>query len=265
MGASLLSVLRSFVPSAPPPWAPPDVAGLALWLDASDLSSLFTDSGRTTPVASSGDPVGGWADKSGNGRHVGQATSGRRPIYQAAGRDTGQAGLVCDDVDDGLTSASAYVPSGAFTLVIIGKITSTPGGAEYDQIFAVSDGTTYVSVLTTGDASYSGIAFCRATGATAGVRASGASIATGKSSTLLTYDGAGTAPGDWTCEHSIGTPQTLGASAAFGSPGTGICIGDRITSAFPSGYAYSEILLYESALSGTDLDDLKAYLGAKWP
>lgn len=249
----------------PPPWAPPDVAGLALWLDASDLSSLFTDSGRTTPVASSGDPVGGWADKSGNGRHVGQATSGRRPIYQAAGRDTGQAGLVCDDVDDGLTSASAYVPSGAFTLVIIGKITSTPGGAEYDQIFACGDGTTYVSVLTTGDASYSNLAFCRATGATAGVHASGASIATGKSSTLLIYDGAGTAPGDWTCEHPIGTSQTLGVSGAFGSPGVGICVADRVVSAFPSGITVSEILLYTSALSGTDLTNLTSYLAAKWP
>ena len=52
--------------SQAPAWVPSDVAGLALWLDASDLSTLFTDSARTTPVASSGDPVGGWADKSGN-------------------------------------------------------------------------------------------------------------------------------------------------------------------------------------------------------
>lgn len=264
MGAALLTVLRSRT-AAPPAWAPPDVAGLALWLDAADLATLFTDSARTTPVASSGDPVGGWADKSGNGRHVGQATSGRRPIYQAAGRDTGQPGLVLDDVDDGLTSASGYVPPAGFTLVLVGKITSTPGGAEYDQIFACSDGTTYVSVLTTGDASYSNLAFCRATGATAGVHASGASIATGKSSTLLIYDGAGTAPSDWTCEHSIGTSQGLGASGAFGSPGTGLFVGDRGISAFPSGYTFSEILLYESALSGTDLSDLTSYLAAKWP
>ena len=173
--------------------------------------------------------------------------------------------MVLDDVDDGLTRATGYVPSGAFTLVIVGKITSTPGGAEYDQVFSVSDGTTYVSVLTTGDVSYSNIAFCRATGATAGVRASGASIATGKSSTLLIYDGAGTAPGDWACEMSIGTSQALGAAGAFGSPGTGIFLGDRSVSAFPSGYTFSEVLLYESALSGADLTNLKSYLAAKWP
>lgn len=260
--ALLLSAARRRTSSS---WAPTDVAGLALWLDASDMSTLFTDSARTTPVASSGDPVGGWADKSSNSRHLGQSTSGRRPLYQDTGRDTGQPGVVLDDSDDGLTTTTGYVPSGAFTLVFVGKITSTPGGAEYDQVFACSDGTTYVSVLTTGDASYANMAFCRATGATAGVRAGSASISTGKSSTLLIYDGSGTATTDWSCEMSIGTSQTLSSSGAFGSPGTGIFLGDRPVSAFPSGYTYSEVILYESALSGTDLTNLKNYLTTKWP
>jgi hypothetical protein len=29
-------------------WVPTDVAGLALWLDANDIATLFTDSGGTT-------------------------------------------------------------------------------------------------------------------------------------------------------------------------------------------------------------------------
>lgn len=260
MSHALLSAVRRRAVA----WVPTDVAGLALWLDANDIATLFTDSGGTTPVTTSGDTVGYWSDKSGSGHHVTQSTSGRRPTYQAAGRDTGQPGLVCDDSDDGLTTSSAYVPAGAFTLAIVGKITSTPGGAEYDQIFACGDGTTYVSVLTTGDASYANLAFCRATGATAGVRAGSASISTGKSSTLLIYDGSGTATTDWSCEMPITTSQTLSSSGAFGSPGTGIFIGDRPVSAFPSGYTYSEVILYGSALSGTDLTNLKNYLTAKW-
>lgn len=250
---------------ATPAWDPTDLAGLALWLDASDISTLSQDTGGSTPVTTSGDPVGRWADKSGNSRHLTQATAGRRPTYQAAGRDTGQPALSLDDIDDGLTRATGHVPPGALTLALVGKITSTPGGAEYDQFFACGDGTTWVSVLLSGDASYSGVAFARGTvGTPAGVKATSASIATGKTSTLLIYDGAGTAPSDWSAEHPISTSQSLSASSIFGSPGTGIFIGDRATSAFPSGYSYSEVILVEGALSGADLTSLRNYLAAKW-
>lgn len=60
-----------------------DLAPLAIW-DASDLASLSQDSAGSTPVTAAGQPVGRWADVSGNGRHGFQSTSGNRPTYRIA-------------------------------------------------------------------------------------------------------------------------------------------------------------------------------------
>jgi hypothetical protein len=52
----------------------------ALWLDAADASTVFTtDTGST--LAANNSAVGRWNDKSGNGFHLLQATSGNRPTY----------------------------------------------------------------------------------------------------------------------------------------------------------------------------------------
>ena len=53
----------------------PNVLRPALWFDAADLSTLTLVSGDASE----------WRDKSGNGRHVSQATAARRPTYAALG------------------------------------------------------------------------------------------------------------------------------------------------------------------------------------
>lgn len=61
----------------------PVTDGLALWLDAADLTTLFQDAAGTIPVTADADPVGQWSDKSGNGLHVTQSTAVNRPAYAA--------------------------------------------------------------------------------------------------------------------------------------------------------------------------------------
>ena len=56
-----------------------DAANLASWHDASDASTQFTDTGRTT-LASVNDLVAAWADKSAFGNHITQATPQARPM-----------------------------------------------------------------------------------------------------------------------------------------------------------------------------------------
>ena len=48
-------------------FSPLQILNLQVWLDAKDLSTLWTTSGKTVQVESDGDLVGYWADKSGNG------------------------------------------------------------------------------------------------------------------------------------------------------------------------------------------------------
>lgn len=52
-----------------------------VWLDPSDLSTLFQDDAGTTPVTAAGQSVGMVRDKSGRGNHATQATAASRPIY----------------------------------------------------------------------------------------------------------------------------------------------------------------------------------------
>jgi hypothetical protein len=59
----------------------PPATNMIIWLDASDLTTLFQDSSFATPVTTLGQSVGGWKDKSVNARSYIQATSANRGIY----------------------------------------------------------------------------------------------------------------------------------------------------------------------------------------
>jgi hypothetical protein len=59
----------------------PPTTNMILWLDSSDLTTLYQDSALTIPVTTIGQSVGGWKDKSVNARSYLQSTSGSRPTY----------------------------------------------------------------------------------------------------------------------------------------------------------------------------------------
>lgn len=65
-----------------PRWTPAAAPGLKLWLDAADISTLAQNSDGSTPVTADNDPIGYWADKSGNGNHATQATTSAKPTYK---------------------------------------------------------------------------------------------------------------------------------------------------------------------------------------
>jgi hypothetical protein len=54
------------------------------WWDFSDISTLFTDTNKTTPVTADAQTIGCIADKSGQGNDLTQATGANRPVYKAA-------------------------------------------------------------------------------------------------------------------------------------------------------------------------------------
>jgi hypothetical protein len=78
-----------------------------VWLDPSDMSTVFTDSAGTT-AASLNDPIGRISDKSGRGNHFTQGTSGARPALK---QTSGLNYLENDGIDDFLAAASPILPA----------------------------------------------------------------------------------------------------------------------------------------------------------
>lgn len=87
-----------------------------LWLDASDTATLFdATSGGSFPGVSGA--VARWEDKSGNGYHVTQTDSARRPLVSAS------SGLTFDGTNDNLTRVSLPLLRnvGAGTFVVVAR------------------------------------------------------------------------------------------------------------------------------------------------
>jgi len=115
-----------------PLWTPAKLA-IDLWLDAADSSTLFTlNSGGVTPA--NGGTVGRWQDKSGNSRHITQATLASRPLYQT-GSLNGLPAITFDGSNDVLTSsATGAVGKQNITLLVVFRMVT--GGGSEDSPFA---------------------------------------------------------------------------------------------------------------------------------
>lgn len=98
-------------------WTPALIT-TALWLDAADASTITTVSGA----------VSQWNDKSGNNRHVSQATANQRPIVSATQFNSLNV-LEFDGLDDLLVNTSAGLPVGssARTAVVVYQPLRTTG------------------------------------------------------------------------------------------------------------------------------------------
>ncbi|CAN5668251.1 hypothetical protein BH10BDE1_BH10BDE1_16050 [soil metagenome] len=105
---------------------------LALWLDASDTATLFSDTAGTT-AAVSGDAIALWKDKSTNGRNASQSTLAARPIFSATGFNT-RAGVTSDGVDDQIDQigTSSVLPSNSNFLHVFASRFLDGSGALFD-------------------------------------------------------------------------------------------------------------------------------------
>lgn len=105
--------------------APTTIPNLWAWYDAADLTTLFTDNAGSIPVAANNDPVGRWADKSGNGRHANQTGAATtRPTY-TTNVQNGRAGILYDGGD--YLDTTATPNSFPLTIVGVGRTSATVG------------------------------------------------------------------------------------------------------------------------------------------
>lgn len=98
------------------------IPNMSAWWDAADLSTLYQDSIFTIPVTGMSQPVGGWLDKSGNGRNLIQPTSALRPTYFVD--PYYPPAVLGNAVTKSWMSSSATIPigGGAFTIFSVAKM-----------------------------------------------------------------------------------------------------------------------------------------------
>jgi hypothetical protein len=123
------------VPAPTPPassWTPADISTL-LWLDASDAAT----------VTLSGSDVTQWDDKSGNGNHVTQSTSGNRPDYDTTTNIVNGLNVITfDGSDDFLAKATlGGFPANVSTAITAVCVVQYRGATAVDRaVFDISDG-----------------------------------------------------------------------------------------------------------------------------
>lgn len=98
-----LSGYRLKTGSFEPRW----VSGLQLWFDADDSSTLLQSTGGSAASAD-GDPVGYWADKSGNNRHATQSDGTKKPAFRT-GVKNGKNVVRWDATNDSLETAFSAI------------------------------------------------------------------------------------------------------------------------------------------------------------
>lgn len=227
-----------------------------LWLDASDASTLYTDSGLTTLVAADGDPVGGWKDKSGNTRHATQASGTNKPAYKTAIKN-GLSVVRFDGVNDSLATATfglANLTRWAFSVHRVSTGSNLGlfqhGTTDANELFGFSTGPNgYYS-----DIGFAGpyVDLSASSPFAAGYYVLGQVWTRPVSSSILSFtkNGVATTP---TVSTPTGTPNTT--TQIFN-------VGKRVSSFFNADLC--ELIYGESTLTAQNTADVLGYLNTKW-
>jgi hypothetical protein len=220
--------------STPPPFTPASLTDLAMWLDASDTSTITLDGSNNVEV---------WADKSGNGRNATQANATLRPSY-ATNAQNGLAGVLLDATDDRMTSYSNTVNPCTWFFV------HRWNGATRDTRLVTNVGVNQVGLGTNPSLSPSNLSFVRE-----GVAWTNSGFAIGNgtnriyrvvfdnpTSTFWTWTG-----GTETQRQTLALVGTSGGITGFDLPGH-----------------HFERILYHRTLTAGEISQVYDYLSTKW-
>jgi hypothetical protein len=247
------------------PFTPASVTGLQAWYDASDASTLFDATSGGSLVAADG-AVARWQDKSGNGRHFTQSSSGSRPLRKTS-QQNGLATLLFDGANDLLTGPDIadYLQSGqAETVFVVMKTLST---GERHEILSKQDQAGGWRFLIESDNKatlfFDSNASNRTTVATS-------SVVSTSAYTLLAWKASG---GSLTTSAAIYRNGTTLGTSVSGSVASVPDNSDALVcgASYYQGAAYdtingniAEIIIYDAALSDTDRAAVESYLMTKW-
>lgn len=226
----------------------------ALWLDASDTTTLYAATTGGSLVAPDG-TVARWEDKSGNARHATQATAANRPLRKTSVANSKDA-LLYDSTDKLVCSLAL---NANFTVIIAGRRNSGTNAcgfvgnlqntgnvdgiiiSHFDTgsnnncaaaLMRVSNTGTNTSRVNVGNASFVASVLVQSTSYTGWING------TNESTITAVYSGRDT-------------------SLTIGSPRTGA------TSESPVGNIF-EVLVFPTALSAANRQAVESYLRTKW-
>lgn len=248
-----MSVSRLMQMGASGGFKPTDIADVAIWLDATNTSSLFQDSAKTTAVTSDNDPIGCWADSSGNGYDHIQTTSVNRPTL-----DTGTMSLNSINFD-------RTVDSG------VGQFLQNSSTKDTITIFIVMESTSTAAGVYFGfGLTYNAYFMYNLTNLTSYVAAPGGQFrSVGDSYTAPAANTPTILTGDLVqFVRKNGTQYAMNTSYTYtGGSGGGTYVGRRGLT--PNDHApylgnIGEIITYDRRLSSSEINVVEAYLSNKW-
>jgi hypothetical protein len=257
---SFLSVGHPFKYSAPsyyiPPFAPTDLAGCSLWLDAADSTSLTL----------SGSNVTTWADKSGNGRNA--TGYNNTATYNASGLNTGYPGLEFSSTKSMRSSVASGVFSTAVSGFVVYKFTgsvnlSAAYGLVSRTVSSANGVPTPFDMYSFNGASYRVIG----NGTSYTLSTASPNYITNTTPTLYAFGIQSSATTTWN-ERINGTSAVIttsgGTGAAYGDTGSFVVIGGRLDTAVYFQGVISEVIFYNTALTTTQRQMVENYLAWKW-
>lgn len=251
----------------PMPPVPLTISGLQLWLDASDASTLYDATSGGSLVAADGG-VARWEDKSGNNRHFTQSTSSKRPARKTSQQNSLDT-LLFDGSNDSLIGSNFASGTGGLTIFSVVKRNAT--NAVHEIINKGVDNGGWLFRLT--DTNVAQISSYRDSTLTNSTLRSTSSSVSATGYTVLAMV-AGSGAFNTASIFRNGTSLTMGAAGEAGTngrtPSSGsdpVRIGVQVYAEvdyFNYNGNIAEIIMYDSALSGTDREAVENYLLAKW-
>lgn len=258
-----------------PAWdVPTSIAGLQLWLDAADSSTLYDATSGGSLVAADGS-IARWVDKSGQGNHAIQATSGSQPTRRTAGLNSlPSVQFVADDADNGdwLGIAHAALLNGSSSGLAVFCVykTATTGtnrglAGKWPGV-GQNTGPAWLLGYTGGSSTATTATMYAHDGTNAATRATTSNFNDG-TARLLGYVNTtaglqarmnGVLEGTNTSTYVVNQSSTAGVVIG-GYCGYGLSSGQALMSAH-----ISEFLIYSGALSSGDVSAIESYLMSKW-
>jgi len=254
-------------------WTPAEIT-TALWLDSADAATLFDATTGGSLVGADG-AIARWEDKSGNGRHMRQSTSGNRPIRKTAQvnglevvRFDGSNDSFALDSDLSITSHTIFIvfnpaatiaAASAFTCLMSG---GTAGVGSAELLLSLGS--------VTGNLTDERISHLALQNVGQGVNVFGYAKTnadvSGVNNFALRWDNSAQTFGGWLNGNTdFATTSTVGGFTSTRKPNNIREIGRRASNntAFYNGDIL-EIVVSTSALSTDDRQRLEGYAAHKW-